>query len=82
MLKNNPLLDDIAKMAGGAAGSLLELRKEVEVVAQAKVDQLVSKMQLVTREEFEVVQDVALKARAENEELREKIAQLEKMIAK
>ena len=82
MLKNNVLLDDMAKLAGGAAGSVLEMRKELEAVIHAKIDQFASQMELVTREEFEVVQEMASKAREENEQLKERLAELEAKITK
>ena len=81
MLKNNTLLDDMAKLAGGAAGSLLEMRKEIESLVQAKVDEVASNMNLVTREEFEVAREMASKARIENEALLAKLGELEAKLA-
>ena len=82
MLKNNAFLDDMAKLAGGAAGSVLEFRKEMEALVQGKVEECARSMQLVTREEFEVAEAMAKKARAENEALKEKLAELENKISK
>ena len=81
MLKNNTLLDDMAKLAGGAAGSLLEMRKEIESLVQAKVEEVASNMNLVTREEFEVAREMASKARIENEALLAKLGELEAKLA-
>lgn len=82
MLKNNAFLDDMAKLAGGAAGSVLEFRKEMEALVQGKVEECARSMQLVTREEFEVAEAMAKKARTENEALKEKLAELENKISK
>ncbi len=76
MQKNNPFFDDIAKMATGAASSLLEMRHEVEKIVQQQFEKLSSKMDFVTREEFEVVRDMAQKAREENALLRKEISML------
>ena len=76
MQKNNQFFDDIAKMATGAASGLLEMRHEVERMVQQQFEKLASKMDFVSREEFEVVRDMAQKAREENESLRKEINKL------
>lgn len=77
MLKNNPFLDDMAKFASSAAGSVMELKREIEAIVTAKLESLVAKMQLVSRDEFETVRLMALKAREENENLKEQIEHLQ-----
>ena len=76
MQKNSQFFDDIAKMATGAASSMLEMRHEVERMVQQQFEKLSTKMNFVTREEFEVVRDMAQKARKENEALRKELAAL------
>ena len=76
MQKNSPFFDDIAKMATGAASGFLEMRHEVERMVQEQMEKIMGKMNLVTREEFEVVRDMAQKAREENEALRTELAAL------
>ncbi len=73
MQKNNPFFDDIAKMATGAASSLLEMRHEVEKMVQSQIEKVSAKMNLVSREEFEVVRDMAQKARTETLALRKEL---------
>lgn len=73
----NPFLDDLAKLATSAGGALLEWRKEVEHICQQVFDKMAIKMQLVSREEFEIVREMATKARAENEALKACLAVLE-----
>lgn len=80
MIRNSAVLDEIAKLAGGAAGSVLEMKREVEALAQHKMEQCAANMQLVTREEFEIIQEIAIKARQENEKLSEEIAELKSQL--
>ncbi|MDG1287005.1 MAG: accessory factor UbiK family protein [Rickettsiales bacterium] len=76
MQKNNQFFDDIAKMATGAASSMLEMRHEVERMVQQQFEKLSTKMNFVTREEFEIVRKMAQKAREENEALRKELSTL------
>lgn len=76
MLKDSKLFDDFAKMASSAAGSMLDMKREVEAMVQAKIDSWLAKSHMVTREEFEVVREMAMKARAENEALRAELQAL------
>ena len=55
--------DDIAGVAGGAISALAGLREEAEAVVRARVDDILQRMDLVRREEFEAVQDLAANAR-------------------
>jgi BMFP domain-containing protein YqiC len=75
------ILDDLAKTATGAVGVLQSARQEVEALARARLERLLDKMELVTREEFEAVKEMAAKARAENEKLAARIAALEGALA-
>nr|WP_294549409.1 accessory factor UbiK family protein [uncultured Rhodopila sp.] len=55
--------DDIAGVAGGAISALAGLREEAESVVRARVDDILQRMDLVRREEFEAVQELAAHAR-------------------
>lgn len=81
MQSDNPILDDLAKIAGGAAGTAHGLKREIEAAVRARVERIISEFDLVPREELEVVRDMARKARTENDELKKRIAKLEKKIA-
>ncbi|MBX9725862.1 MAG: accessory factor UbiK family protein [Rickettsiales bacterium] len=76
MQKDSKLFEDIAKMASGAAGSLMDMRREFETMIGDKIERLVSNGRFVTREEFEVVKAMAEKARMENEALKAEIEKL------
>ena len=77
MQSDNRLFDDAAKLAGGAIGTLAGLRREIEALARQQVERLLARMDLVTRDEFEAVREMAAKARAEQEDLTVRLAALE-----
>lgn len=78
MQKDNKFFDDLAKVASGAAGSFLEMKREMETAIAQRVETMLSKMNLVSREEFNAVQGMLAKARAEQEELKKRLDALEK----
>ena len=80
MQTDNPIIDDIAKLASGAAGTLQGMRQEIEAAVKARIERLAGEMDLVPREEFEVVRAMAQKAREENEALTLRVATLEKAL--
>jgi BMFP domain-containing protein YqiC len=75
------ILDDIARLVTDAAGVAQGVRREAETLARAQVDRLIATMDLVSREEFEAVRDMAALARDENEALRKRIEALEAKLA-
>jgi BMFP domain-containing protein YqiC len=77
MQSDNRFFDDAAKLAGGAIGTLAGLRREVEALARQQVERLLERMDLVTRDEFEAVKEMAAKARAEQDDLAARLAVLE-----
>ena len=77
MQTDNRFFDDLARVAGGAMGALGGMRTEVESLFQQRLERVVSDLNLVTREEFEVVEAMAIKAREENEALAARLAALE-----
>ncbi|MGE3246270.1 MAG: accessory factor UbiK family protein [Beijerinckiaceae bacterium] len=73
-----PFFDDIARLAQDAAGAMQGVRREVETIVQTQMERFLSRMDVVTREEFEAVKQMAATARDENEKLAARIAELEK----
>lgn len=65
----NRLLDDLAKLMTDAAGAAQGVRREAENIFRAQAERLLNSMDVVSREEFEAVRDMAAKARSENERL-------------
>lgn len=76
------LADDMAGLAGGAISALVGLRREAEAMARSAVEEMVRRLDLVTREEFEAMRDLAVKAREENGRLAARLAELEARVAK
>jgi BMFP domain-containing protein YqiC len=74
---NNRLLDELAKMMTDAAGAAQGLKREVETMIRSQGEKWLREMDVVQREEFEAVKAMAEKARAENDELRLKLKDLE-----
>ncbi len=73
--------DDIAGVAGGALSALTGLKDEAEAMGRARVEEMVRKFNLVRREEFEAVAELAANARAGQEAAEARIAALEARIA-
>ncbi len=73
----NRILDEFAKLMTDAAGAAQGVRREMETVFRAQGEKLLNSMDIVKREEFEAVREMALKAREENEALLVRIAVLE-----
>jgi BMFP domain-containing protein YqiC len=71
------LFDDLSRLITDAAGLAEGARREVETIVKAQFERLLAGMDVVTREEFEAVKEMAAKARSENEALAARIAALE-----
>ena len=69
--------DDVSRLFTDAAGLADSARREVETLARAQLERLMSTMNVVSREEFEAVREMAVKARVENDKLEARIAALE-----
>ena len=76
----NRFFDEIAKLFTDAASVAQGVRREAETVFRTQVERLIADLDLVKREDFEVVREMASKARLENEDLRRRVAELEALI--
>ena len=65
----NRILDEFAKLLTDAAGAAQGVRREVETAFRGQAEKILNTMDVVQREEFEAVRDMAVKARAENKKL-------------
>lgn len=81
MQSDNRILDDMAKVATGALGSLTGLRSEIEAKVQQQLERLLAKMNLVSREEFETMKSVAQAAREEQIKLERRLREIEARLA-
>ncbi|MBL8668745.1 MAG: accessory factor UbiK family protein [Rhodospirillales bacterium] len=80
MQTSNRFFDDLAKVASGAASTLVGVKQEVEAFTRQQVERLVGEFNLVRRDEFEAVQALAANARAEQERLEQRVAALEEQL--
>ena len=78
----NRLFDDFAKLMTDAAGAADGLKKETEALFRGQAEKFLRDMNVVSREDFEAVREMAQKARQENEALTLRIAALEAEVAK
>jgi BMFP domain-containing protein YqiC len=81
MQSQNPFFDDLARVASGAMGALSGLRAEMEAMIRQQMERFTSGLDLVPREEFEVVRAMAIKARTEQEALQARVDALETQLA-
>ena len=81
MQTDNRLLDDLSRVATGAFSALTGVREEVETRMREQFEKVLARMDVVTREEFDAVQAMASRARAEQEALALRVAALESRLA-
>jgi len=74
---DNPFLDGLARLFTDAAGAAQGVRTEMDTLIRQRMERLIADMNLVPREEFDAVKEMATRARAENERLEARIAALE-----
>ncbi len=77
---SNRILDDFAKLLTDAAGAAQGVRKEVETALRAQMERILNSMDVVQRDEFEAVRQMAVKAREENAALMSRIEALAKLL--
>jgi BMFP domain-containing protein YqiC len=73
--------DEFAKLMNDATGVATGMRREVETALRTQAERILRDLDVVKREEFEAVKEMARIAREENEALKVRIAALEAKIA-
>ena len=68
--------DDIAGVAGGALSALAGLRDEAEAMARARIDEIIRHLDLVRRDEFDAMTELAANARAGQEAAEARLAEI------
>lgn len=81
MQTRNKVLDDLAQLMTNAAGVAQGMRVEAETAMRSLFERWMQEANLVSREEFDAVRDMAVKAREENERLEARVATLEEKLA-
>jgi BMFP domain-containing protein YqiC len=78
----NRFLDELSKLLTDAAGAAQGMRREVETLMKAQGERILRDMDVVQREEFEAVREMAAKARDDNERLSARVAELESELSR
>lgn len=82
MRNDNRFFEDLAKVANGAISSFSGLKQDIELRLQAQMERMLNRMNLVSREEYEMVKAMAVHAREEQARLEARIIALENALAK
>ncbi|HTV34706.1 MAG TPA: accessory factor UbiK family protein [Methylocella sp.] len=79
-MASNRVLDDFARLVTDATGMAQGLAREAETAVKSQLERVLAGMDVVTREEFEAVKEMAARAREENDRLSQRIAVLEALL--
>ena len=77
MQSKDKILDDVARVAGGAISAFSGLTRQIKDEVRVRIDELAQRLDLVPRDEFERVELMLFKAREEQNRLNERLAALE-----
>lgn len=77
--KSKPL-DDLTNLVTNAVGAVKGVGDEVKAMGRAQAERVIADMDLVGRDEFEILKDMLLKTQTENAALRKKVTSLDKQI--
>tara|TARA_Y100000766_G_C18689424_1_gene498727 strand:+ start:471 stop:761 length:291 start_codon:yes stop_codon:yes gene_type:complete len=70
MVNKNKILSDLSKFAVDAMGAFSGLKEEIETIVALRVNKVIKKMNLVKKDEFEVLKKMVQKLITENEKLK------------
>ncbi len=73
--------DELARVMTSAAGAAQGVRNEVDTLFRTQAERILNDLDVVQRDEFDAVREMAAKAREENETLKNQIADLEARVA-
>lgn len=76
----NRIFDEFAKLMTDAAGAAQGMKREAEMAFRSQAEKFLADMDLVAREDFDAVQEMASKAREENVALKKLVEALEKRV--
>ncbi len=71
------VFDDFTRLVGDAAGMAQGVRRELEQAVKGQFERWLATLDVVSREEFEAVKEMAARARDENDKLEARLAALE-----
>ena len=74
MVNRNKILSDLSKFAVDTMSAFSGVKEEIETIVSLRVDKVIKKMNLVKKDEFEVLKKMVQKLIIENEKLNKKIS--------
>jgi hypothetical protein len=74
---SNRIFDEMARLMNDAAGVAQGVRREFDTLFRTQAERILRELDVVKREEFEAVKEMAQLAREENEALKSRIEALE-----
>ncbi len=74
---SNRLFDEMARLMNDAAGVATGVRREFDTLFRTQAERILRDLDVVSREEFEAVKEMARLAREENEALKARLDALE-----
>jgi BMFP domain-containing protein YqiC len=80
-MRQGNLFDDFTRLMTDASEVALGVRREAETALKSQLERLFASMDIVSREEFEAVKQMAILAREDNVRLLQRIATLELQMA-
>lgn len=80
MTEKPRFFDDLAGLAGGALSAASGLRDEISAMVRTRVDEAIRRFDLVRRDEFDAVMELAARARADADTLVARISRLEDIV--
>ena len=78
----NRFFDEVARLMNDAAGVASGVRREFDTLVRTQAERILADLDVVKRDEFEAVKEMARLAREENEALRKKLEELERKLGK
>jgi BMFP domain-containing protein YqiC len=70
-------MDDLAQLAGGAAGLLSGVQQQIRDDIKARMEEMATNMDLVPREDFDRVEAMLQKSLEEQEKIKQRLDKLE-----
>ena len=78
----NRFFDEMARLMNDAAGVAQGVRREFDTLVRTQAERIMRDLDVVKREEFEAVKEMAARARDENERLSARMVELESELAR
>ena len=82
MVNKKKILSDLSKMAVETMSVFSGIKKEVETIVSLRVNKVINKMQLVQRDEFEVLKKMVQKLAIENDNFKNTTKKEKKVVKK